>query len=227
MKFERPIAEIQKFDLKDVIASSSETQPEVTTTKKSQPGTVVGDDGGVCSYTKADNYNIICQNGQLTVNKAALHVYVADVTRTYGEQNPQFTCRYDGFVNGDSQSAVKTAPSLSTEATASSPAGTYSITATGGVADNYDFISVDGWLNVKKAPLTITADDATRNEGADEPEFTYTCSGLVNGDQADNALTTKPTLTTNARKDSPAGTYTITAANAVAPNYDISLLPVR
>ena len=171
---------------------------------------------------EADNYNIICQNGQLTVNKAALHVYVADVTRTYGEQNPQFTCRYDGFVNGDSQSAVKTAPSLSTEATASSPAGTYSITATGGVADNYDFISVDGWLNVKKAPLTITADDATRNEGADEPEFTYTCSGLVNGDQADNALTTKPTLTTNARKDSPAGTYTITAANAVAPNYDIS-----
>lgn len=171
---------------------------------------------------EADNYNIICQNGQLTVNKAALHVYVADVTRTYGEQNPQFTCRYDGFVNGDSQSAVKTAPSLSTEATASSPAGTYSITATGGVADNYDFISVDGWLNVKKAPLTITADDATRNEGADEPEFTYTCSGLVNGDQADNALTTKPTLTTNARKDSPAGTYTITAANAVARNYDIS-----
>jgi hypothetical protein len=171
---------------------------------------------------EADNYNIICQNGQLTINKAALHVYVADVTRTYGEQNPQFTCRYDGFVNGDSQSAVKTAPSLSTEATASSPAGTYSITATGGVADNYDFISVDGWLNVKKAPLTITADDATRNEGADEPEFTYTCSGLVNGDQADNALTTKPTLTTNARKDSPAGTYTITAANAVAQNYDIS-----
>lgn len=57
MKFESPIAEIQKFDLKDVIASSSETQPEVTTTKKSQPGTVVGDDGGVCSYTKADNYN--------------------------------------------------------------------------------------------------------------------------------------------------------------------------
>ena len=173
---------------------------------------------------EADNYNIICQNGQLTVNKAALHVYVADVTRTYGEQNPQFTCRYDGFVNGDSQSAVKTAPSLSTEATASSPAGTYSITATGGVADNYDFISVDGWLNVKKAPLTITADDATRNEGADEPEFTYTCSGLVNGDQADNALTTKPTLTTNARKDSPAGTYTITAANAVAQNYDISYI---
>ena len=51
MKFERPIAEIQKFDLKDVISSSGET------TKKSQPGTVVGDDGGVCSYTKADNYN--------------------------------------------------------------------------------------------------------------------------------------------------------------------------
>jgi hypothetical protein len=54
MKFEKPIAEIQKFDLKDVISASSETP---TTTKKSQPGTIVGDEGGVCSYTKADNYN--------------------------------------------------------------------------------------------------------------------------------------------------------------------------
>jgi hypothetical protein len=56
MKFEKPIVEIQKFDLKDVISASGETGE--TTTKKSQPGTVVGDDGGICSYTKADNYNM-------------------------------------------------------------------------------------------------------------------------------------------------------------------------
>ena len=56
MKFEKPIVEIQKFDLKDVISASS-GDPSDTTTKKSQPGTVVGDDGGICSYTKADNYN--------------------------------------------------------------------------------------------------------------------------------------------------------------------------
>lgn len=56
MKYENPIVEIQKFDLKDVISASSGETGE-TTTKKSQPGTVVGDDGGICSYTKADNYN--------------------------------------------------------------------------------------------------------------------------------------------------------------------------
>ena len=60
MKFEKPIVEIQKFDLKDVISASGETpsEGEETTTKKSQPDTVVGDDGGICSYTKADNYNM-------------------------------------------------------------------------------------------------------------------------------------------------------------------------
>lgn len=53
MKFEKPIVEIQKFDLKDVISASTGTG----TTKKSQPGTVVGDDGGICAYNKTDNYN--------------------------------------------------------------------------------------------------------------------------------------------------------------------------
>ena len=51
MKFEKPIAEIQRFDLRDIISASSEE-----TTEKSQPGTFVGDYlGGPCTYTKADN----------------------------------------------------------------------------------------------------------------------------------------------------------------------------
>ena len=55
MKFEKPIVEIQKFDLKDVISASG--GPTETTTKKSQPNTIVGEDGGVCAYNKTDNYN--------------------------------------------------------------------------------------------------------------------------------------------------------------------------
>ena len=56
MKFEKPMVEIQKFDLKDVISASGGNGGEETT-KKSQPGTVVGDDGGICAYNKTDNYN--------------------------------------------------------------------------------------------------------------------------------------------------------------------------
>lgn len=56
MKFEKPIVEIQKFDLKDVISASAEP-PIETTTKKSQPNTIVGEDGGICAYNKTDNYN--------------------------------------------------------------------------------------------------------------------------------------------------------------------------
>ena len=59
MKFEMPIAEIQKFDLKDIISASDEggdTTP-TTTVAKSQPGTVVGDMGGTCQGGKKDDYN--------------------------------------------------------------------------------------------------------------------------------------------------------------------------
>ena len=49
MKYEKPIAEIHLFGAADIITASPD-QP-------SQPGTVVGDDGGICAYDKTDNYN--------------------------------------------------------------------------------------------------------------------------------------------------------------------------
>jgi hypothetical protein len=55
MKFEKPVAVVEKFDLADILTASGEVTP--TTTKKSQPNTIVGEDGGVCAYNKTDNYN--------------------------------------------------------------------------------------------------------------------------------------------------------------------------
>ena len=56
MKFEKPIAEIKKFDLMDVISASDENPPEETTTE-SQPGTIYYNEGKECTWTKEDNYN--------------------------------------------------------------------------------------------------------------------------------------------------------------------------
>lgn len=58
MKFEKPIAEIQKFDLKDVIsASGGGDEPAQPTTTESQYGTAYWEDGIPCTYTKEDQYN--------------------------------------------------------------------------------------------------------------------------------------------------------------------------
>ena len=56
MKFEKPVAVVEKFDLADILTASGETTAS-STTKKSQPNTIVGEDGGVCAYNKTDNYN--------------------------------------------------------------------------------------------------------------------------------------------------------------------------
>jgi hypothetical protein len=69
--------------------------------------------------------------------------------------------------------------------------------------------------------LTITADSQQMTYGGSLPAFTWTASGFVNGDSP-ASLTTAPTCGTTATSTSPAGTYAITCAGAVDPNYSIN-----
>jgi hypothetical protein len=55
--------------------------------------------------------------------------------------------------------------------------------------------------------VTVTADGKTRIAGAPNPVFTFTASGLINGDTAAGALT--GTLTSPANQNSPPGKYPI------------------
>ena len=58
MKFEKPIAEIHKFDLKDFISASSEVPAVETTKAYYEYGIVHPDDAPTCYfYTKLDHYN--------------------------------------------------------------------------------------------------------------------------------------------------------------------------
>jgi len=70
---------------------------------------------------------------------------------------------------------------------------------------------------VAAAPLTVTADAQSKFYGADNPELTFTCSGLVNGDTADEVLTGG--LSTTATTGSAAGTYPISQGTLAATGY--------
>ena len=94
----------------------------------------------------------------LTVNRAALTVTADDQIRVYAASNPTLTASYSGFVNGEDASALTIQPMLSTSATATSDAGTYPITVSGGSADNYDLTYVNGTLTITKATQAITFD---------------------------------------------------------------------
>ena len=164
------------------------------------------------------NYTITHVNGTLTIDKAALTITANDTNKVYGAALPAFTASYSGFVNGDDATSLDTPVSLSTAATAASPAGSYTITASGAVDANYTITHVNGTLTITTATLTVTADDKSKVYGEALPTLTATYSGLVNGDGT-NSLTAFATLATTATASSDAGTYPITASGASSTNY--------
>jgi hypothetical protein len=164
------------------------------------------------------NYAITYSTGTFTITPVALTITANNASMTYGGTVPSLTASYTGFVNNDISSSLTTQPTLSTTASPTSPAGTYTITASGAVDPNYTITYQPGTMTVGKAPLTITADNKSMPLGGPLPTLTITYTGFVNGDTASN-LTSQPTATTTATATSAAGAYPITPAGAASPNY--------
>src|SRR6202020_1727468 len=72
--------------------------------------------------TNLNDYNVVYNNGTLTVTQATLTVTAANASRTYGAANPAFSASASGAVNGDTFTFTE-----STSAIATSPIGTYAI----------------------------------------------------------------------------------------------------
>jgi gliding motility-associated-like protein len=197
-------------------AASLTTIPTITTT--SAITSPVGLYPITASGAVSPNYTFTYVDGTLTVNPVILTVTADNQTKVYGDANPALTFTYTGFVNGDTSASVTTTPTINTIAAATSPVGVYTITASGGVNNNYTFNYVDGTLTVTPAALTVTADNQARDYGAANPALTVTYTGFVNGDTS-ASLTTLPTVVTTADVTSPVGTYPITASGAVDLNY--------
>ncbi len=158
------------------------------------------------------------------MTKAPLSAKVNDATKVYGSQNPAFTIDYYGLKNNESTPAWTTSPTFQTDATKASGVGTYTVKAVNGVPVNYDLGEIaDGTLSITPAPLTIKANDVVREYYSDNPNFSYTCNGFVNGDN-ENVLATIPKLSTPATRTSSVGTYEIKVGETSSPNYSISFV---
>ncbi len=165
------------------------------------------------------NYDLTLKPGVLTINKAPLSVIVNDATREYGENNPTFTLRYEGLKLNETEPKLEKQISVVTTANIASPVGEYSITASDGVATNYQLSYNAGRLNITPTALTVTAFSKFRKYGEENPEFDYSTSSTK---LSSDKFTTLPALTCSATKSSPVGTYDITVSGAVMPNYEIS-----
>ncbi|HYD83747.1 MAG TPA: MBG domain-containing protein, partial [Opitutus sp.] len=147
-----------------------------------------------------------------------LLTYTANnLSRLYGAPNPTFTATVTGLLNDDQLADVVTgAPSFSTAATQSSGVNTYAITVAQGTltSTNYGFDFVPGTLTITPAPLTITANDTDRRLNRNNPTFSASFDGFVNGDTS--AVVSGLQFSTTATLVSPAGNYAITPYGATA-----------
>lgn len=135
----------------------------------------------------------------------------------YGEAVPELTYQ-------KSDSSVKGTPTLSCEATSTSPVGTYPIVKSQGSVEADEVKCVNGSLIIEKAPLTISAGNYTKKQGDPMPVFKAVYNGFKNN-ETENVLTKKPVITTTATEASAPGSYPVTVSGAEAQNYNISYQP--
>ena len=155
---------------------------EVVYTVSREPGEDVGEYSIVPSgEAEQGNYAVVYENAVLAISPAAARVVVDAKTKTYGSADPKLTATVEGLVNGDGADAI--AYTLSREA--GEDAGTYAIAASGAALQgNYAVEYAPAALTVVRAVATVTALDAAKVYGEEDPEFVATVEGLANGDDA-------------------------------------------
>jgi hypothetical protein len=103
----------------------------------------------------ASNYSFVLVGGTLIVTPAPLTITANDAGMTQGGVVPPLSVSYSGFVNGDSAASLTAQPTLTTSASALSPAGAYPIVARGAGTPDYAVNYTSGVLIVTPAPVRI------------------------------------------------------------------------
>lgn len=166
-----------------------------------------------------ENFKEASAGVTLTVQKAKLHIHAGPDTRIYGDDNPEFTCTFEGFVNGDSAEGLDAPPVLAADADKNANVGQYPIRLVGGEDGNYEYVLETTKLIITPRPVTIQADDKKMTEGGNVPELTWTVTegGILEGDDLGGSLKADGT---------GAGKHPITEDSPFAdPNYAVTFLP--
>lgn len=108
----------------------------------------------------------------ICVDKATLDVTADDLTREQGEDNPELTMSYKGFVYGEDESVLDVKPNIICAASKESPMGEYDIVVYGGSDDCYN-------LNLHNGKMTVTVNTGIENLIEEGACFdVYSCSGI-------------------------------------------------
>jgi hypothetical protein len=188
--------------------------------------------GSFANYAR--RYNVAAATAYDTLNPGGnfaafrivpvLTVTANNATRFYGSADPVFTASFTGFQPGDGVAGISGTPQFTTNATATSNIGTFTLNAALGTLvseQGYQFTFNPGLLTITARPITVTANNLSRNYGNANPALTFTVGGqgLANGDQLTGALATTANATTGV------GTVAITQGSlAASSNYQLTFV---
>uniref|UniRef100_UPI003C7ED32C MBG domain-containing protein n=1 Tax=Amaricoccus macauensis TaxID=57001 RepID=UPI003C7ED32C len=108
----------------------------------------VGDYDVAATGLTSGNYEIAYEAGTLTIDPAQLTVTADDTTRTVGSSSPGFTATLEGFVLDQDESVLDGSLVFLTNASLTSPTGTYTITPGGLSSTNYTLTFTPGTLSI-------------------------------------------------------------------------------
>ncbi|WP_221796352.1 beta strand repeat-containing protein [Aquisediminimonas sediminicola] len=174
--------------------------------------------GASATRTQGGAARIVYIPSTLTVTARPITVSADNLSRMYGDANPQLTYNIiaGNLVNGDSLDGE-----LSSLAGLSAAIGTYDITQGTLASANYQIGLVNGALTVTARPITVSADNLSRAYGDANPQLTYNiiAGNLVNGDRLSGELSSLADLS------AAIGTYDITQGTlAASANYQLSFV---
>src|ERR671935_71597 len=169
----------------------------------------------------SNDYDISFHAGTLSVTPAPLTITASSGSSVYGSAPGPVTASYSGFQNNDTAASLSTQPTCTTTATAQSHVGSYATSCAGAASNDYTFAYVAGSWTVNKAPLSVTANDASKVYGQNNPAFSVSYSGFVNND-GPSSLGGTLSFTTTATAASHVGNYAVTPSGLTSNDYDIS-----
>lgn len=171
---------------------------------------------------ETESYNGAEEIRGFVIEKATLTVTLSGGSVMYGEDAPEFSAVYSGFVRGDTAATAVTG-TLVVRAEgyeAGSDVGEYTVTASGISAADYDIVYENGKLTVRSVSAIVEIDDLNSVYG-DEIVINgdeFTAYGLVAGDVAADLGVT---LVKASGED--VGVYAITGT-AQTENYSVTFI---
>ena len=164
--------------------------------------------------SSSNNFNVtftVASDGALAITQKTATVKANDASKTYGDEDPEFSATVTGVYSSDTISYQVVCEHEEN-------AGSYTISVSPSTSQNYNILTESGTFTIDPKGVTVKANDNSKTYGDDDPGLTATVSGTLNDDTVAYTLTRAEgedvkDYTITADGDTEQGNYTVTFEN--------------